>query len=348
MNVEAETTYVILGLVAAMYIAWNLGANDAANPTDMAVGSGALSIKKAIILFCIFAALGAVVQGYMVIKTIGKGVVREIPAVGALSASLAAGIWITLATYKGIPVSTTHSTVGAVLGIGLVNTLFFGKQEAINYAVVAKVILSWVTSPLSAIVMTVILYFLLLRLTDTLTSRGIMVEVWYKRAFIPALAFSAYAFGANDVGNATGVYVSVVRDITGIPDEETMRLLSIMGAAGIAVGALTWGPRVIRTVGFGITRMDYVSGLAAQFGEALAVWLFTTVPHMLFGYGMPVSTTHASVSSIIGAGIAKHRGFSGVNWRTVGIILASWILTLPVAAVLSAIIYLFISVVVGL
>jgi len=334
--------YVVLGLTAAMYIAWNLGANDAANPTDVAVGAGALSIRSAVLLFCIFAAIGAIVQGYMVIKTIGRGVVREVPAVGALSASLAAGIWITLATYKGIPVSTTHSTIGAVLGIGIADMLFFGKEEAINYGVVVKVILSWITSPLSAIAVTVLLYFLLLRLANALTSRGVMVEVWYKRAFIPALAFGAYAFGANDVGNATGVYVSVVKDVTGMPEEGTMRLLALMGAAGIAVGALTWGPRVIKTVGLRITRMDYVSGLAAQFGDALALWLFTTVPYVLFGYGMPVSTTHASVSSVIGAGIAKHRGLSGVNWRVVGIIIASWILTLPIAVALSAIIYLLV------
>ncbi|RLG82162.1 MAG: inorganic phosphate transporter, partial [Thermoprotei archaeon] len=119
---STETLYVVLGLFAALYIAWNLGANDAANPTNAAVGSGAIKLRDAILLFSLFAAIGAIVQGYMVMKTIGKGVVRDIDAMGALVASIAAGLWITLATWKGIPVSTTHSTVGAVLGIGFAYT----------------------------------------------------------------------------------------------------------------------------------------------------------------------------------------------------------------------------------
>ncbi len=330
----SENLYLALGLVAAMYIAWNLGANDSANPTNMAVGAGVLSVRRAVLLFCLFAAVGALVQGYMVIKTIGKGVVRDIPPLGALISSVVAGLWITLATYKGIPVSTTHSTVGAVLGIGLAG-MFSGREASINWSVVYKVILSWITSPLAAMTLSIILYFTLTRLAEALASRGVDVEKWYRLAFIPALAFSAYAFGSNDVGNATGVYLTIASRVTGLPDRTTMFFLALLGSVGIAAGAFTWGYRVITTVGFRITRLDYVSGLSAQLANALCVWLFTTIPMMLIGYGMPISTTHASVSSVIGVGIAKSRGFSGVNWKTVAIIIASWILTLPVTAGIS-------------
>lgn len=81
-----ETLYVILGLVASLYIAWNLRANDVANPTNVAVSSGAIKLRSAIILFSVFAAIGDLVQGYMVIKTIGKDAVRDINPLGALSA----------------------------------------------------------------------------------------------------------------------------------------------------------------------------------------------------------------------------------------------------------------------
>ncbi len=331
--------YTSLGLILAFYIAWNLGANDAANPTDTAVGAGAVSLRNAILLFSAFALLGALLQGYMVIKTIGKGVVRDVPPLGALVASLAAGLWITLATNKGMPVSTTHSTVGAVLGIGLASELL-GRQAKINLAVVYKVVLSWVVSPALAILLAAMFYWILSRLAAWMTSTGRNVDRFFKYFLIFNLAFSAYAFGTNDVGNATGVYVSAVSSVTGMPDKATMFYLALLGAIGIMLGAFTWGKKVISTVGFKITRLDYVSGAAAELSNALVVWLFSTIPKMLYGYGMPISTTHASVSSIIGVGLAKTRSMRGVDWRTVGLIAASWVLTLPVAMGISASLYI--------
>ena len=327
----SESIYLVFGLAAAMYIAWNLGANDAANPTNMAVGSGVLTIRRAVLLFSLFAAVGALVQGYMVIKTIGKGVVRDIPPLGALISSVVAGLWVTFCTYKGIPVSTTHSTVGAVLGIGLAS-LYRGFKASINWGVVYKVVLSWITSPLAAMTLSIILYYSIYRITMHYARRGADVEKWLRILFIPALAFSAYAYGSNDVGNATGVYLTIASRVTGMPDRTTMFFLALLGSIGITIGALTWGYRVIATVGFRITRLDYVSGISAELANALCVWLFTTVPMKLFGYGMPISTTHASVSSVIGVGIAKHRRLSDVNWKTVAIIILSWVITVPVTA----------------
>ena len=332
--VAAETIYILLGFGAAMYIAWNLGANDSANPTNMAVAAGAINIRKAILLFGLFAAIGALLQGYMVIKTIGKGVVLNIPPLGALVASIVAGLWITFATYKGLPVSTTHSSVGAVLGIGLSFIVLEGDTQ-INLSVVYKVVLSWIASPISAILLSMLFYFLFSKLASYLMKKGYNVDSIFRKLFIPGLAFAAYAFGSNDVGNATGVYVSVVRDITGLPDRQTMLFLALMGSVGIVIGAYMWGPRVIETIGFKITKLDYVTGLAAQLSVALSVWIFTTIPSILFGFGMPISTTHASVSSVIGAGIAKTKSLRGLNWRTVAIIVASWVLTLPITAGIS-------------
>ena len=343
---EHAVLYTTMGLVLAFYIAWNLGANDAANPTDTAVGAGAVSLRNAILLFSVFAFLGAVLQGYMVIKTIGKGVVKNVSPLGALVASLSAGLWITLATHKGMPVSTTHSTVGAVLGIGLASELL-GHEAKIDLSVVYKVVLSWITSPMLAIMLAVAFYVLLARLASWMKQTGRNVDRFFKYFLLFNLAFSAYAFGTNDVGNATGVYVSAVSSITGMPDRTTMFYLALLGAAGIMLGAFTWGKKVISTVGFKITRLDYVSGAAAELSNALVVWLFSTIPKMLFGYGMPISTTHASVSSIIGVGLAKSRSLKGVDWKTVGLIAASWILTLPVAMGISATLYILLVHIVG-
>jgi len=328
---------VILGLMAAFYMAWNLGANDAANPTDTAVGSGAVSLKKAILLFSVFAVLGAVLQGYRVIKTIGKGVVKDLDPAMALSASLAAGLWVTLATRKGLPVSTTHSTVGAVLGVGFARGLMGGEAK-IDWNVVLKVVASWITSPLGAILLAFILYYAFATLYRALNGRGWSVDRIFQAILIFNLAFSAYAFGANDVGNATGVYVGVVSSTLGVPDDKTLQLLAVLGGLGIMAGAFTWGYRVIMTVGFKITKLDYVSGAAAELANASVVYLYTL-------WGMPVSTTHASVSSVIGVGIAKGKGLSGIDKWTVLMIIAGWLATVPVAAGIAASIYTLISIV---
>jgi len=333
---------IALGLCVAMYMAWNLGANDAANPTDTAVGAGAISIKKAVILFSLFAGIGAVAQGYMVMKTIGKGVVSDLDPLGALIASLTACLWVTLSTWKGMPVSTTHSTVGSVLGIGLAY-FFLSRSAHIKWSVVVGVILSWITSPLIAITLSVLFYFALYRLASTLLSYGRNVDKFFKYFLLFNLAFSAYSFGVNDVGNATGVYVAVVSKTFGMPDMTTMLYLAILGSIGIALGALTWGYRVISTVGFKITRLDYISASAAELANALVVWCFSTIPKIVIGYGMPISTTHASVSSVIGVGIAKEKSLKGVNWRIVGYIILSWILTVPVTAGISFTLYIILS-----
>jgi len=312
MTLTTETLYLILGLVSAFYIAWNLGANDAANPTDTAVGSGAISVKKALIMFSAFAALGAVVQGYMVMKTIGKGVVKDLDPLGALIASIMAGIWITFVTWRGLPVSTTHSTVGAVLGIGLAYVFIHGTA-GIDWNVVYMVVLSWIVSPLLAIIFSISMYFLLKRIAKYLISKGKNVDKFFKKFLLFNLAFSAYAFGANDVGNATGVYITVASKVMGTPDMTTMLYLAMFGALGITVGAFTWGYKVINTVGFKITRLDYISASAAEVANAMVVWGFSTIPKILWNYGMPVSTTHASVSSVIGVGIAKSRNLKGVD-----------------------------------
>jgi len=340
-----ETLILILGFIASLYIAWNLGANDAANPTEIAVGAGVISIKKAIILFSAFATLGALVQGYMVMKTIGKGVVSSIDPIGALVAALSAGVWITLVTWKGLPVSTTHSSVGAVLGIGLAYLVFDGVNN-IKYSVVYKVIASWLISPIMAILVSMSLYHFFLRLYMRVRKKSQDTEKIFKYILIGNLIFSAYALGANDVGNATGVFMTATSSILGTPDRNTMFLLALIGSIGITIGALTWGYRVIETVGFKITRLDPVSGAAAGLSNALVVWGFSTIPSVIFGYGMPISTTHASVSSVIGVGIAKEKSVRALNLRVIGYILISWILTVPVAAGLSFGLYLLVRLII--
>jgi len=324
----------MVGLALSAAIAWSIGGNDTANSIDAIVGGGALDVKKAMALFAVSQAVGAIVQGYMVMKTIGRGVVPDIDVVEAVAATLATFIWITIATLKGVPISTTHSVTSAVIGIGIAKWLQGGLMS-IKIDAVLKIIISWISSPLASIALAIPLYNLFSRIFSRWSIDNSIAKV----ILIFVTTFSAYSFGANDVGNATGVYVTITSRYLGIPDTETMRLLAIFASFFIALGGFTVGKKVVETLAFKITRLDIPMALASEASNALVVWIFTTLPYILFGYGLPISTTYATAGSIIGVGIAKNRGLRGVNVKTIVFIMSAWILTLPLVASASIAIY---------
>jgi len=143
---------LIAAIVVGLYSAINIGANDVANSMATSVASGALTIKRAVIVAAIFNVLGAVLVGSHVANTIRKGIIdpsqfadRPIHLLfGMLAAVLASALWVNIATYFKLPVSTTHSIIGAVVGFGLVSVGFAGIQ----WKVVIYVVLSWIISPI--------------------------------------------------------------------------------------------------------------------------------------------------------------------------------------------------------
>ena len=151
---EAELIYIGLAALFGIFMAWGIGANDVANAMATSVGSKALTIKQAILVAAIFEFLGAVLAGGAVTSTIRKGIVDTellsgepvLLIYGMLSALLAAGTWLLVASKKGWPVSTTHSIVGAIVGFAAVGI----GVEAVQWGQVGTIAMSWVVSPLVA------------------------------------------------------------------------------------------------------------------------------------------------------------------------------------------------------
>jgi len=146
---------ILLGIVllAGFYMAWAIGANDVANAMGTSVGSGALTLRRAVIIAAVLEFSGAFFFGSHVSETIQKGIIDpnifmqnpQILAFGMLASLLSAGVWLQLASYLGLPVSTTHSIVGSVIGFGAV----IGGFDAINWENVGFIVSSWVISPLA-------------------------------------------------------------------------------------------------------------------------------------------------------------------------------------------------------
>ncbi len=157
----SEYYVLIIGYIFGFYMAWNIGANDVANSMASAVGARAITIRQAIFIAGILNIVGAVFIGSHVTKTIRKGIVStdiladpHLALIGALSALLAAALWVSFATWKSLPVSTTHSIVGAMIGFGIMA----GGFSVINWGKLGAVVLSWVISPVFAMVISFLMF----------------------------------------------------------------------------------------------------------------------------------------------------------------------------------------------
>jgi len=162
-----EYYVLIVGYIFGFYMAWNIGANDVANSMASSVGAKAITIRQAVFLAGILNIVGAVFIGSHVTNTIRKGIVStevltdpHLALIGALSALLAAALWVSFATWKSLPVSTTHSIVGSMIGFGIMA----GGFSVINWGKLAAVVISWVISPVFSIVISFLMFKIIVKL----------------------------------------------------------------------------------------------------------------------------------------------------------------------------------------
>lgn len=168
MNQETrELVLLILALVFGFYMAWSIGANDVANAMGTSVGSGALTLKRAVIVAAVLEFSGALLVGMHVSETVRKGIIdpevfSAVPMLfiyGMLAALLSAAIWLQIASFYGWPVSTTHSIVGSILGFGVV----VGGVECVYWSKVLSIVASWVVSPLTSGIISFLIFTLIRR-----------------------------------------------------------------------------------------------------------------------------------------------------------------------------------------
>lgn len=411
------TILLVAGVVIAFYMAWNVGANDVANAMGTSVGSKALTLKRAVVVAAIFEFAGAFFLGGSVSDTVRKGIINpelfagnpEFMLYGMLAALLASAIWLHLASALGMPVSTTHSIVGAVAGFGL---LQFGAA-AVDWGTMSKIVFSWFVSPFCGGLLGYLMFILIRKLIldkedpqDAVLARipyllfvvfatlifsifkkgaknafrgdwapstaeafgismvlGVILAViatiyirsqartadrskpyvFVEKIFvylqILTACYVALAHGANDVANAVGPLAAIVHIVrTGAVEMQVgmPSWILALGGIGIILGLATFGYRVMMTVGSRIVEMSPSRGFAAEFGAATTVLICSM-------QGLPISTTHTLVGAVVGVGVA--RGMGALNYRVLYGIGASWLITVPAAAMMSMIIYSIIKVI---
>ncbi|HOJ40100.1 MAG TPA: inorganic phosphate transporter [bacterium] len=308
---------LLLAFLCALYMGWSMGANDAANCVGADIGSGVMSVRTGIVLTCVFCFLGAVLLGGQVIKTIGKGIVplASLPHQQAMTIAFAAvfgaASWVTLATYLKFPVSTSHAIVGGVAGAGL------ACHTVVLWEKMSQIVICWIVTPLGSAIFALVLYPFLAWIFGRPAVRKIGDRLIVVLIYLTSM-YLAFTWGGNDVANATGL-------LTGT-GKFSAQQAAVIGAAAILLGVVTWGHRVIETIGFQITNLTPLMTVAAEIASSVNVHLYTL-------WGIPVSTSHSIVGAIFGVGLAT--GIKALNLRLVRDIFVTWAVTPVVAGAIS-------------
>lgn len=401
------TVFVVLAIIFGLFMCWGIGANDLANAMGTSVGAGAITVRQAICIAIVFEFAGAVLAGGHVTSTIRKGIIDptsitnspEILIYGMLAALLAAAFWLMIASWKGWPVSTTHSIIGALIGFAIVGI----GPDAVKWGKVGSVVGSWVVSPVVGGTISFLLvmstrklifdtdnplknakryapcYVFLVGFIISLVTmfkglKHLKVDLsvpqsflaaaiiglitagigWnfirriqedrdadrefhfasVEKVFTPMMLFTAcamaFAHGSNDVANGIGPLAAVI-SIVGSGGEVMQKSalpiwILLLGGGGIVLGLVTLGYRVMLTVGRKITELTPSRGFCAELAAATTVVIASRT-------GLPVSTTHILVGSVLGVGLA--RGIGALDLRVVFNIIVSWMVTLPAGAIMA-------------
>ncbi|MCU7906407.1 MAG: inorganic phosphate transporter [Candidatus Thiodiazotropha sp. (ex Epidulcina cf. delphinae)] len=179
---EWGTVFIALAVIFGLYMSWGIGANDVANAMGTSVGSGAITVKQAIIIAAIFEFAGAFIAGGSVTKTIRKGIIDpssiagspELLIYGMLAALLASAIWLMFASTRGWPVSTTHSIVGSIVGFAVVGI----GVDAVNWGKIGSIVASWIVSPLVGGLIALILMISIRRLILNTDNPFMKAKTW--------------------------------------------------------------------------------------------------------------------------------------------------------------------------
>ncbi|PLZ22449.1 phosphate permease [Fischerella thermalis WC542] len=410
-------------ILLAFYLAFNLGANDVANAMGTSVGSKAVTLKQALIIAGVLEFTGAVLFGHEVSETLATKIANpnlfagtpQMLMNGMITVLISCGLWLQIATSRGLPVSSSHAVVGAIAGFSWVAL----GVDAIDWSSIGKITLGWIVTPvisgaiaglfygqikrwiltqphqllqmnewipwLSAMLLGIFGVIVLPSVTQPLANflieevgvkipthdislcvggiaavglslyswrelerrseghggQGEMVnnqlptvERLFAKFQLLSACFVAFAHGSNDVGNAIAPLAAIVY----IHNTGTVPIggiaipiwILVLGGAGIVAGLAIWGKKVIATIGESIISLQPSSGFCAELATASTILLASRL-------GLPVSTSHALVGGVVGVGLVQNP--KSVQFKTLQGIATAWLVTVPVSAGLSAVIF---------
>ncbi|HWG53723.1 MAG TPA: inorganic phosphate transporter [Gemmatimonadaceae bacterium] len=334
-------TYILVIIAIAFIFDFSNGFHDSANSIATVVGTRVLKPLPAVLWAAAFNFLAAFLVGTKVAQTMGKGMI-DITVVDpnvVLGALLGAIGWNLITWYYGLPSSSSHALIGGFGGAAVAKA-GFGAIIASGWT---KTIVFIVLSPVIGLILgfslMVAVYWIFHR-----TPPG-KVDRVFRVAQLGSAAFFSLSHGANDAQKTMGIIVGLLASSNALFAHQAGMLhhlyvpaadhipywVEICAYTAIALGTAFGGWRIVHTMGSRITKLRPVGGFCAEAGGALSILLATK-------FGIPVSTTHTITGAIMGVGATTR--LSAVRWGVAGRIVWAWILTIPAAAIMSAICWL--------
>jgi PiT family inorganic phosphate transporter len=341
--IEATWELIVVIIGIALVFDFTNGFHDSANSISTVVSTKVLSPRSAVVFAAFFNFAAAFAFGVAVASTISKIIQLEIVETAIipyiiLSALIGAISWNLITWYFGIPTSSSHALIGGMTGAGLAAA----GIVAIKWSTVGQVALFMILSPLIGLAAGFLFMAALLNLTKNADKTS--AETHFKRLQLFSAAAYSFSHGTNDAQKTMGIIVPLLFSIGYFgasvdPNNLPVPLWVILAAhAAIALGTLSGGWRIVKTMGYKITKLRPVHGFAAETAGAS-----TIIGASLLG--IPVSTTHIICTSIMGVGTTS--GSSTVKWGVARTIVWAWILTIPVSALIGFAAFSVIRVLIG-
>ncbi|HEV7534778.1 MAG TPA: anion permease [Acidimicrobiia bacterium] len=324
-------TDLALYAVIAIALAFDFtnGFHDAANSIATVVATRVLTPRLAVLWAATFNFIAFLIFKTAVASTIAKGVVtQEVLSIGVVFAALIGAItWNLVTYYMGLPSSSSHALVGGIVGAAVVKSGF----NAVISDGLSKIAVFIVLAPLIGLAVAFICMVVVLRFAAHSQNVERLNRRFRRLQLISAGAYSL-GHGGNDAQKTMGVILALLIATHKVAPTSDVPIWVVLAAhSAIALGTLSGGWRVVHTLGSRITKLQPAGGVAAE--SAAAATLFFVSAH-----GIPVSTTHTITGAIIGVGSIQR--LSAVRWGVAGRVVWAWVLTIPGAAIVSALAYM--------
>jgi PiT family inorganic phosphate transporter len=325
---DAQALLLVLTIAVALLFDFTNGFHDTANAIGTAVGTRAMPPRVAVAFSAFLNLIGAVVTTQLLHSEVANTVGSLVAPAGGVALSMLVAVlfgaitWNLITWSAGLPSSSSHALIGALIGMGFVA---YGIG-AIQWAEVYPVFIALLTSPIAGLVLAYILAVVLLNLFSR--ARPSQANGVFRKLQFFSSGFVAFSHGANDAQKTMAIITLALFSTGHIAQFAVPTWVALSAALAIALGTWAGGWRIIRTMGTRIIRMEPVHGFAAQTVAASVIQLATA-------WGLPVSTTQVVSGSVIGAGATRR--FSAVRWGVARRIVWAWIFTIPASATLAAI-----------
>jgi len=323
------TPIFIIVVCLALVFDYTNGFHDAANSIATIVSTKVLTPFQAVMWAAAFNFLVYFfVKEHKVAGTVSKIVQEHFVTMPVILAGLIAAIsWNLLTWWFGIPSSSSHTLIGGFAGAGITNALFMGLNglSAVNMTYILTILAYIVLAPLIGLLVSYLVTVLILHICKN--ARPSVAERWFRRLQLVSSAALSFAHGGNDAQKVMGIlYVACVTSGVIKHGAAMPNLIPLACYSAIALGTMSGGWKIVKTMGSRITKITPLEGVSAE--TSAAITLFFTQQ-----FGIPVSTTHTTTGAIIGVGLTKR--MSAVRWGLTINIIWAWIITIPVSALLA-------------